>query len=186
MRNYSSIDLIDINKKRGFPRTYKFNPFVRWFTILLAIFAIFYAVWYVFSAVDADPPLVRKLIPFIIIFFAANSLFRNLFSLNSILFKNEKIVFRFLMQKNTHIEWQKITRLTLYQGKSRAIQVDFQENGNPRTLIVTMNFPNMLEIINSIAELCPDIELDDFMKTVVISDKERRQIQGQKREEPVG
>jgi hypothetical protein len=176
MRNYNSIDLIDINKKKGFPRVYKFNAFARWFTIILSLFAIFYAIWYVFAAVDANTAFFRKIIPFVIIFFAANSLFRNLFSLNSILFKQDEIVFRFIMPKDVHISWQNIDKLSLYEGKSRAIQIEYTEGERKRTLVITMNFPNMLEIINSIAELCPELELDDFMKNVVISDKEKQKI----------
>jgi len=36
-----------------------------------------------------------------------------------------------------------------------------------------MAFPNMLEIINSIAEMCPQLEFDEFMKNVTLTEEER-------------
>lgn len=175
MKKYDTYDLIDINKKKGFPRVYRFNPFVRWFVILLSLFAIAYSVIYIFTAVDADTSTIRKIIPFVIIFFAANSLFRNLFSLNSVLFKEDGISFRYLASKNVYIPWENLLKLSLYPGKARAIKIHYLADEREKDLVITMNFPNMLEIINSISEKCPHLEYDEFMKNITLTDKEREE-----------
>lgn len=175
MRKYDTYDLIDINKKKGFPRTYRFNPFIRWFVILLSLFAIAYSVLYIFTAIDAESSTFHKIVPFIIIFFASNSLFRNLFSLNSIVFNKEGILFRYLANKSVSMRWEDIRKLSLYPGKSRAIKICFLENDREKELIFTMTFPNMLEVINSIGEMCPQLEYDDFMKNVILTEKEREE-----------
>ncbi len=175
MKKYDTYDLIDINKKKGFPRVYRFNPFIRWFVILLSVFAIAYSVWYVFTAIDAETSTFHKIVPFVIIFFAANSLFRNLFSLNSILFRKDRISFRFLASKTVSIPWDNIRKLSLYPGKTRAVRLHYFSGDEEKQLIFTMTFPNMLEIMNSIGEMCPHLEYDDFMKNIILTDKEREE-----------
>ena len=173
MKKYDTYNLIDINAKKGFPRSYHFNPFIRWLVILLSLFAIAYSVFYIFTEIDAQTSTFRKIVPFIIVFFAANSLFRNLFSLNSILFKKEGIEFRYLAAKSLFINWTNILKMSLYQGKTRAIRLTYLFNNEQKDLIFTMNFPNMLEIINSIAEMCSHLEYDEFMRNVTLTEEER-------------
>ncbi len=163
-----NIDLTDINSKKGFPRTYRFSPFTRWTTIFIGLFAIIWAVWYVFAAVDADTATLKKIIPFVVIFLAGNSLFRNLFSLNTLVFTEQGLEFGYLLARNIFIKWEEIKKLSVYSGKTRAVVMDYEKGGQKKSLTFTMVFPNMLEIINSIAEKCPDIEYDEFMKNIII------------------
>ncbi len=172
MAKYGENDLIDINKKKGLPRTYRFNRFIRFVTIILALFAIVYAVWYVFSGVTQDSSTFRKIVPFVIIFFAFNSLFRNLFSVNSIIFSNDGIAFRYMGKGTLFIEWDNILKLSVYSGKTRAVQLEYLNRaGDNKTFVFTMNFPNLLEIINSIAELANNAEYDEFMSNVIVGKK---------------
>ncbi|MBW6516301.1 MAG: hypothetical protein K0B81_06770 [Candidatus Cloacimonetes bacterium] len=173
MKKFEAYNLIDINKKKGFPRTYRFNQFVRWLVILLSLFAITYAVYYIFTGIDADSSTIHKIVPFVIIFLAIHSLLRNLFSLNSIRFKSEGIEFRYIANRSVFIRWEDIKRLALYQGKTRAIKLTYQLNEREKELIFTMVFPNMLEIINSIAEMCPHLAVDEFMRNVTLTEEER-------------
>jgi len=171
LRDFNAIDLVDINKRKGFPRTYRFNRFTRWFTIILALFAIIYAVWYVFTAVDVETSTIRKIIPFVIIFLAGNSLFRNLFSLNTVTLFEDRITFGFLLAKDVTIRWEQIAKLSVYSGKTKAIVLHYNTDEGRKQFTFTMVFPNMLEIINSIAEKCPDIQYDDFLKNIIIPGK---------------
>lgn len=163
------IDLTDINRKKGLPRTYRFSPFTRWATIIIGLFAIIWAVWYVFAAVDADTSTFKKIIPFIVIFLAGNSLIRNLFSLNTLTFSEKGLEFGYLLARNVLINWDEIKKLSVYSGKTRAVVMDYEKQGQNKSLTFTMVFPNMLEIINSIAEMCPDIAYDDFMKNIILT-----------------
>lgn len=184
MKKIRTYDLIDINKKKGFPRVYRFNPFIRWFVIILSLLAIAYSVWYIFTSVHADTPTFQKIVPFIIIFLASNSLIRNLFSLNSILFKENQIVFRFIASRTVTIPWENIRKIALHSGKARAIRLSYSDDKDSnKELIFTMTFPNMLEIINSISEMCPNLQYDDFMKNVTLTDREREEAKKKERKE---
>ena len=173
MKKHETYDLIDINKNKGFPRTYRFSPFVRWFVILLSLAALAYAIWYIFAAVDADTSTFRKIIPFIIIFFAINPLIRNLFSINTVRFREDGIVFGFLLRKNLFIRWEDMVKLALYQGKTRSVKLTYLSEGEQENFVFTMTFPNMLEIINSIAEMCPNLQYDEFMQNITLTEEER-------------
>jgi len=168
--------LIGINQKKGFPRAYKFNRFVRWFTLLLGLSVIIWAIFLIFVKIGSETKFFFKLAPFLIIFFAANSVMRNLFSLNTILFKKDKIVFRFIGRKSTSIYWSSLKKMELDDGKHKMIILTYLEDRVEKKFSFTLSFPNMMEIVNSIAEMCPELIFDEFMKNVVISDKERESV----------
>ena len=172
MKDVSS--LIDINRKKGLPRKYIFNQFIRWATLLLGLAAVLYALWVIFYKLHADSPRFFKLVPFIIIFLAANSILRNLFSLNSILFTQTDIRFRFLARKTVIIRWDSIYRITMGKDRQRAINIFYREAEVEKKFLMQLSFPNMLEIINSIAEMCENAEYDEFLKSVLVTDSERR------------
>ena len=166
----STSNLIDINKKKGLPRSYRFNQFIRWTTLLLGLAAIAYALWVVFSKIDIGSPKFFKLVPFIIIFLAANSVMRNLFSLNSILFTEKKIVFKFIARKSVAINWKTIIKMEFGSTRHRVIHIFYREGDKDKKFLMNLSFPNMVEIINSIAELCDGVEYDDFLKKVIIEE----------------
>jgi hypothetical protein len=169
-------NLIDINKRKGLPRTYRFSPFARWFTLILGSFALLYSIWFIFFGVEGDTSTLKKVIPFLILFFTLNSVLKNLFSINCIRFDQEKIEFRFLARKRVTISWNSIQKLSYSGARPRAIKIAYQAEEAQKTFLFPISFPNMLEIVNSMAELLPDVEFDDFMRNVIISDKEKKHI----------
>jgi hypothetical protein len=169
-------NLVDINKRKGLPRTYRFNQFARWFTLLLGSFALVYSIWFIFNKIEADTRFIQKLIPFLILFFTLNSVMKNLLSINSIRFQEDSIIFRFLARKNVMIPWTSITKISYSSGRLRAIRISYKVNEELKVFLFPISFPNMLEIVNSMAEMLPDIEYDDFMQNVIISDKEKEHI----------
>ncbi len=171
MKKFES--LVDINKRKGLPRSYRFNQFIRWFTILLAVFAIVYAAWVIFYKVDADSSKVVKFVPIVIIFLAVNSLITNLFTLNSIRLFEDKISFRYIGKKPVSVAWKDFTKLELSEGKRKTVKLIYSDNGEEKDFRFFLSFPHILEVINSIAEMAPQMELDEFMKTVVVSEREK-------------
>ena len=175
-------DLIDINKQKGLPRVYKFNQFMRWFTLTFGVLAIAYSFWLIFTRIGMDSSKFYKFVPFAIMFLAANSVFKNLLTLNSILFTKEKIAFRYLARKSIKIYWNSLKRMELNDAKRKMIRLKYSDNDKEKVFEFTINFPNMLEIVNSIAEICPDILFDEFIEKVVISKKEKEKIVKEKSE----
>lgn len=163
------MDIIDINEKKGFPRKYYFNQFIRWFTIILAIGAIVYAFWTIFYKIDAESSKFIKIAPFVIIFFAANSLIRNLTSINIVTFTEKAISFSFLIKKRVTINWADFRKMSYGEGRQRVVFIEYDNNGEPAKFQMSLAFPKMLEILNSIAEICPDIEYDEFLDKIIIS-----------------
>ncbi len=63
--------------------------------------------------------------------------------------------------------------MELDDGKHKMIILTYTEDTIEKKFSFTLSFPNMMEIVNSIAEMCPGLVYDDFMKNVIITDKER-------------
>ncbi|OQX70969.1 MAG: hypothetical protein B6D62_03080 [Candidatus Cloacimonas sp. 4484_275] len=167
--------------RKNFPRIYRFNAFIRWFTLIFAVAAIVYSVWLIFNRIEAESSKFVKIVPFIIIFFASNSLMRNLFSLNTIVFKEDAIIFRFLARKSVRIPWNSIRKMELEDARHKMIKISYEdENGQKGIFRFTLSFPNMLEIINGIAEMCPQAEYDEFLKNVIIVKDEKSEVKLQK------
>ncbi len=167
-------EFLDINKTKGLPRTYKFNQFIRWFTLIFAALAIAYSIWLIFNKVDSDSSKFVQFVPFAIMFLALNSFLKNLFSLNKIKLTQDVISFQYLGKKNVSIKWESLTRLELNDDKRRMIRIKYIIDDVERILEYTLSFPKPLEIANSIAEMAPQIEFDEFMAAVVITDKEKK------------
>ncbi|MCK5050299.1 MAG: hypothetical protein KAS53_01075 [Candidatus Cloacimonetes bacterium] len=167
-------EFLDINKTKGLPRTYKFNQFIRWFTLIFAALAIAYSIWLIFNKVDSDSSKFAQFVPFAIMFLALNSFLKNLFSLNKIKLTQEMISFQYLGKKNINIIWGSLTKLELNDDKRRMIRLKYSVDGKEQSLEYTLSFPKPLEIANSIAEMAPQIEFDEFMAAVVITDKEKK------------
>lgn len=170
-------NIIDINKRKGFPRVYRFNQFIRWFTLSFGTLAIVYSFWLIFTKVNADSSKFQQFVPFAIMFLALNSVFRNLFSLNSIRFQKDAIAFRYLLRKSVKIPWVDILKIELNDSKRKMIRLLYTNNGEEKNFEFTINFPDMLEIVNSIAEMNPNIKYDEFIEKVIITPQEKEQIQ---------
>ncbi len=167
-------NLIDINKKRGLPRVYRFNQFIRWFTLFFGIAAIAYAIWMIFARIDADSSKFFKFVPFAIMFLALNSVLKNLLSLNSINFTMDRVIFSYIARKSVVIPWTSLKRMELNDSKRKWIRLRFEDNDSEKTFEFTMSFPNMLEIVNSIAEMCPQMEYDEFLEKVIIFPQDKK------------
>jgi hypothetical protein len=166
-------NLIDINERKGLPRTYRFRQFLRWFTLFWGVAAIVYAVYLIFDKIDGDTSKYLKVIPFIIMFLAATSIMRNLFSLNTVVFTTSGVKFTFIGKASIYIPVGTLTKMDLDDGKHKQIKLTFTVDGKEQTFMMPISFPGMLEIVNSIAELNPDVELDEFMTNVIVSEKEK-------------
>ena len=167
-------EFLEINKTKGLPRTYKFNQFIRWFTLIFALLAIAYSVWLIFNKVDSDSSKFTQFVPFAIMFLALNSFLKNLFSLNKIKLTTQFISFRYLGKKSVNISWESLVKMELNEDKRRMIRLKYTVDNEERSLEYTLSFPKPLEIANSIAEMAPQIEFDEFMAAVVITDKEKK------------
>jgi hypothetical protein len=167
--------LIEINKNKGLPRKYTFNQFIRLFTLTFAILALVYSGWLIFAKISSDSSNFQKFVPFAILFLAMNTIMKNLFTLNQIVFRQEKITFRYLGKRSFTLFWQDLYKMEYSDDKRKLIRLKYRLEETEKIFDFPMAFPKMLEIINSIAELCPHLEFDEFIGNVVITPKEKDQ-----------
>jgi len=85
------------------------------------------------------------------------------------------ISFQYIGKKSVNIKWVSLTKLELNDDKRRMIRLKYIVDEKERSLEYTLSFPKPLEIANSIAEMAPQIEFDEFMAAVVITDKEKKE-----------
>jgi hypothetical protein len=149
------------------PKTYRFNPFVRFFTVILGLFATYYSLWLIFTKLNQSSSNITKYAPFLILFLALNSLMKNLFTLNAIKLEEDKINFYYLLKKTKSIFWKDITRMEFYAKKMKAIKIFYNENGKNKTYYMLLNMPKMLEVINTMAEKAVNCEFDEYLETIV-------------------
>lgn len=161
-------NLIDINKRKGLPRSYRFNPFIRWFTLLISFLIIAYAVMFFFS-LTYEHSFLQKIFPFLLLLLVFNSVYKNLFTLNSVKILEDKVIFNCLGLKKIEINLEDIKRVILTGQRSKSIKVFFESEGKPCTFYIPATFPNLIEILNSIAEMNKEIEFDDFLSKIIIS-----------------
>ena len=173
MNNYQQY--LNINERKGFPRSYWFNQAIRWFTILFSGLAIIYGGWLIVNKVNVDSSTFTKVVPFLVIFFALNSLLRNLFTINRLIFRAEGIEFTYLLKKNVYIPWQDFVSIKLIKARQRILDISYTGNeGEIKVHELTLAFPRMLEILNAIIEMVPQAELDDFVSSVAVSEGEKQ------------
>ena len=75
------------------------------------------------------------------------------------------------------IPWVDIIKIELNDSKRKMIQLHYLVNNKEKNFEFTINFPNMLEIVNSIAEMNSNIKYDKFIEKVIITPQEKEQIQ---------
>ncbi len=177
-------ELTDINARRGLPRTYRFNPLIRWTTMFFAALAFGYAVWVLMSGrITANTGMFFKVVPFLIMFLAINSLLKNLLSLDRIRFEPQRLRFRFIARKSVNIAWSELRGMKFMEGRMRLIRLQYERDGQMRQYDFSINFPNMLEIVNAIFELAPHIEVDEFLGNVLVQRKLKPRPEPEKPEE---
>ena len=63
--------------------------------------------------------------------------------------------------------------MSFAEGRQKFIKIHYKKDGEKKVFDMSLSFPNMVEIINGIAELCHDLEYDDFLQKVIISEQEK-------------
>ncbi len=158
---------INWGKINTLPKTYRFNPLIRFITILLGLFASYYSLWLIFTKLNQSSSGLTKYAPFIILFLGLNSLMKNLFTLNSIRLEEDKITFRYLLKKAKSIRWEDITRMEFIHKGMKAIKIFYNEDGKQKSYYMILNMPKTLEIVNTMAEKAINSEYDEYLASIV-------------------
>lgn len=145
---------------------FRVPSFIRIITIIFALLAMIWAVYYITSGISPTDRWFKKLSPFIVIFLVVNVLHKNLFGVNSIHIHEKYLQVKFILRKNICINWNLIKRLEFSIKLHKSIILTYEENDEKKRVIIPRGIREIISALNLIAERTPNLELDDFMKTI--------------------
>jgi len=148
-------------------KIFKVPSFLRILSIIIAILALIWAVYYITSGISPTDKRFKKLSPFIVIFLVVNVLYKNLFGVNSIHIYEKYLQIKFILRKNICINWNLIKRLEFSIKLHKSIILTYEENDEEKRVIIPRGIREIISALNLIAKRAPNLELDDFMKTVI-------------------
>lgn len=162
----SEIPLNDKAPKQ--PIHYRYPPLLRGFMLLFAAAVAIYTIFFLFAVVNADTPIVFKLLPLIILFVSFNSCINHLTTLNCVSFYPDSMVFSYLLKKKVQIRYNDVLYMELRKQVRYYLNIKYRdESGQDKLFMAPANFPKTLEIMLVIADLCPNIILSDKLSGAI-------------------
>lgn len=150
------------------PIAYRYNPYARAFTLLLLALILLYGLYILLHKVNADTPLLGKLMPLAISFIALDNILRKLSSLNKVLFEEDYLKLSFLAKKPIIIPYDAIQSLELKKKITMYLTITFTDANGARQFYTTpASFPHILEIIVNIADLATRAVIPENMKNLL-------------------
>lgn len=174
---YDPEALLNINEKKGLPRSYYFSLPTRIIILLFAILVCIYAVYYLITkvAVSPDATMIAKFIPILMFFAGLNTVFQNLFNIHKLTLSKEAIIAKSLIGVARVIPNEGITKIAMSKSKKRFVIITYIDNNNKsRQYNLMLVFKDMMEILNSIGELATNAKYDDFMTTIIVSAEQKK------------
>jgi len=146
---------------------FKFPSFLRIFSIIIAILALVWSVYYIIFEINPATPWFKKISPFLVIFLVINVLYKNLWRVNSINIKEKYLQLKFILRKKICINWNLIKKLEFSIKLHKSIILTYNENDKEKQVIIPRGIREIISALNLIAEKSPNLQLDDFMKTII-------------------
>ena len=150
---------------------FRFPPFLRWLSMIVALLALVWAVYFITHDFSTLDKWYKKAVPFVVIFLVVNVFYKNFFTINSIRFTDSSVIFKPLLLKDIEIQFVQIKKIEFNIKAGKSIILTYEQSGKIKTLFIPRGIDKILIVLSLIAENVPDIELDEFMKTVITIDK---------------
>ncbi len=160
---------LNIRSVRGrMPVRYRVNPITRGFGIIANILISGWCLYVLFTYVKADSAWWIKILPLVVLFFSLDTLLRHLTSLNSVVFTPECLWLRYILKPSVAIEYDRITSMELRKAITYHVFLGFTDRkGNKRIIKTQASFPRMIEIMYNIADLAPQIVMNEDLNKMV-------------------
>ena len=158
---------MDLRESVKLPMHFVFPKFTRYFTLILSVTVVLYALYVAFTVITADASTWKKILPFIIMFFAYDAVHRNLFSLNKISLTKDFIRFSYIAKRSVQINWEDLRRLEAHIQKGKYFIMHYSAGEEVKKFQFSMAFKDMIDIINFIKILAPHIETDEFVGSLI-------------------
>ncbi len=127
-----------------------------------------YSVFILFTIVNADSPFLIRVLPLVLLFISLDALFRHFTTLNSVIFTSECLWFRYLLLPSVPIEYDKISNMELRRVIAFYMFLEFtDQRGKRRVLKNPASFPKMMEIMYNIADLAPQVRMNEELEKMI-------------------
>jgi len=113
----------------------------------------------------------KKAVPFVVLLLVVNVFYKNLFTINSIRFTDASVIFKPLLLKDVEIQFIQIKKIEFNIKAGKSIILTYEQDNKSKTLFIPRGIDKILIVLSLIAENVPDIELDEFMKTVITTNR---------------
>ncbi|TSA23926.1 hypothetical protein D4R71_07875 [bacterium] len=150
---------------------FRFPPFLRWLSMIVALLALVWAVYFITHDFSTLDKWYKKAVPFVVIFLVVNVFYKNFFTINSIRFTDSSVIFKPFLLKDIEIQFVQIKKIEFNIKAGKSIILTYEQGGKPKTMFIPRGIDKILIVLSLIAENVPDIELDEFMKTVITTNK---------------
>lgn len=118
--------------------------------------------------------LFFKIASVIVLYVSSQTLFKHLTSLNSVIIDKDKIELRFLVRKMITIDWDNLTGMEIYKIITHFWKLTYLDNhGKKRIFKTSLAFPGIMDILISIQNHKPELEMNELLKQVLLYKRSR-------------
>lgn len=154
--------------KARMPVRYRFHPLIRWVMIAFTALIAGYSIYFLVRWVNADTPMFFKITPLVILYIGLDSLFRHLTALNEVIFTPECLWLRFIIKPAIPIPWDNLRALQLQKRITYYLYIGYTDlKGQQKLYKTPASFPKMTEILYNIADLAPQVEMNEELAKMV-------------------
>jgi len=139
--------------------------------ILLSIIAAIYSIYFIVFLIPRyqNVTLFFKIISVVVLYISGSTLFKHLTSLNSVIIGNECLELRFLLRKRIIIPWYNFIGMEIYKVITHYWKLIYNDSkGKKRIFKTALAFPGIMNILLSIQDKKPDLELNELLRQVLI------------------
>jgi len=159
---------MDLHKNIPLPMHFDFAGKTRIFSLVVSVIMIAYSLYYITTQITSHSAMYRKILPFIILFLALETLLKNLLSIKRITLTAKTLEFSYLVQKKIIIAWETLLSIEKYHGRGRYFLIKYQKNGETQKFFLPMLYKDIISILNFIKLLAPHIATDEFISSLII------------------
>jgi len=151
-----------------FPIVFIFPKFLRYSTLTIGFGALILAICWVVFRINEDASTIQKILPFVAMFLTYDSIQRNLFTLNKVIMTDEHIEFAYIAKKSKIIRWDSLIKLdSTVTVKRKHFTLHYTVEDTTKTFDFSMAFKNIIDILNYIKRIAPNIETDEFVQSLM-------------------
>ncbi len=172
-----------INHQEITPTRYRFHPLVRIPMLTVGFLAIALSLYFIFFLIPRyqNVSLFFKLVSVFVLYVALSSVYRHLSSLNTILILPDVLQLNFLLRRTIIIPWERLLGMEIGKNLTHWWKIHYVDDKGIRQVFRTsLAFPGIVSVLLKIQDICPDIELNDLLRNVLLYKRKQMEINSDK------